>query len=519
MLTRPSGALILPCGPLTIVPSTVLIGALVLRPAVLLTAFLASPAVAQERGADPLLEQLRAMREADPDRFLADMTQRLFRLAPDGELTAGEADAIRRSDEAQRRADLLRQWLGFDLDGNFAIDASEVATLQTGLSGEPRATLEALLALADWDGDGAVSQEELQAHAEAEIERQRGRGSQEIAMVLAFDQDKDGGVTLEELRQGIAALASETNAEAAGSEAGAEPAICDLPAPSSEAEVVLLAQLRGEAYSTATLNGQDGYTGATRVVVEPGDMPLYVIAGSNLTTIWLFEGALDRVERVVAGSFRNNPAGVVNVPADRVSLQPIAACLPEWLNEPEGRQAEIAAGQLARVLGRESIEHRMAARTLDRVMIPTGVTVEEEELPDLFDQLFEATKGPDGIPLMPELSAVTNQAMLEIAPESVLSGAPVETYELLPNDAGLLQLLAAGALVPIGYRRFHVVEPFERFPAGLLNVMGGFVLAPGIPMPKGDPGSWVHSEETGECLTEDECGMGAGSDLLMWTSP
>jgi hypothetical protein len=448
----------------------------VLRPAVLLTAFLASPAVAQERGADPLLEQLRAMREADPDRFLANMTQRLFRLAPDGELTAGEADAIRRSDEAQRRADLLRQWLGFDLDGNFA-------------------------------------------HAEAEIERQRGRGSQEIAMVLAFDQDKDGGVTLEELRQGIAALASETNAEAAGSEAGAEPAICDLPAPSSEAEVVLLAQLRGEAYSTATLNGQDGYTGATRVVVEPGDMPLYVIAGSNLTTIWLFEGALDRVERVVAGSFRNNPAGVVNVPADRVSLQPIAACLPEWLNEPEGRQAEIAAGQLARVLGRESIEHRMAARTLDRVMIPTGVTVEEEELPDLFDQLFEATKGPDGIPLMPELSAVTNQAMLEIAPESVLSGAPVETYELLPNDAGLLQLLAAGALVPIGYRRFHVVEPFERFPAGLLNVMGGFVLAPGIPMPKGDPGSWVHSEETGECLTEDECGMGAGSDLLMWTSP
>ena len=76
-----------------------------------------------------------------------------------------------------------------------------------------------------------------------------------------------------------------------------------------------------------------------------------------------------------------------------------------------------------------------------------------------------------------------------VMPEDVLSNGKVEPYDVLPRQAGLVQLVRSGHLSVLSDRSFSIDRPIPRFPAGL----GGrqsvkFVLRRGVPMPKGDPG-------------------------------
>jgi len=91
-----------------------------------------------------------------------------------------------------------------------------------------------------------------------------------------------------------------------------------------------------------------------------------------------------------------------------------------------------------------------------------------------------------------------------IDPTKVVSPGPIARYAVLPEQAGLLQLLDTGALERLGPGRFRIIKPIERFPPGLSGARHvAFTLAPGIPMPEGDPGSSsVISEETGEILVD-----------------
>jgi hypothetical protein len=73
-----------------------------------------------------------------------------------------------------------------------------------------------------------------------------------------------------------------------------------------------------------------------------------------------------------------------------------------------------------------------------------------------------------------------------------------EKYQVLPYQAGLIQLLQSGALKRVGNGEYLIQEKI-RLPAGLY---GGysvkFLLLRGVPKPDGDPGhSTVISEETG----------------------
>lgn len=91
----------------------------------------------------------------------------------------------------------------------------------------------------------------------------------------------------------------------------------------------------------------------------------------------------------------------------------------------------------------------------------------------------------------------------EISPNDVISSDSVEAYEVLPNQAGLAQLVARGDLTTLEEGYYAIEKLIPSFPIGLA---GGhsvrFLLRTGVPMPDGNPiHSAVFSETTGECLS------------------
>jgi hypothetical protein len=88
----------------------------------------------------------------------------------------------------------------------------------------------------------------------------------------------------------------------------------------------------------------------------------------------------------------------------------------------------------------------------------------------------------------------------------VVAGLPVEDYEVLPSEAGLLQLLEEGKLEP-GRNGELVVRAPMRYPADLFGGSAARFLVPrGVPVPEGDPGhSCVRSEETGRAISKTSC--------------
>ena len=64
-----------------------------------------------------------------------------------------------------------------------------------------------------------------------------------------------------------------------------------------------------------------------------------------------------------------------------------------------------------------------------------------------------------------------------------MSAYPVEPYGVLPQQAGLAQLMEQGLIKRQG-NAFLVLQPIPRFPAGLHGAPGvSFLLGPDLPLP------------------------------------
>jgi len=88
-----------------------------------------------------------------------------------------------------------------------------------------------------------------------------------------------------------------------------------------------------------------------------------------------------------------------------------------------------------------------------------------------------------------------------IAADQVVASTSAEPYEVLPEQAGLIQLVQSGALTQNALGEFLINRKI-RFPAGLAGAHSvKFLLRLGVPEPEGDPGhSTVISEDTGAPL-------------------
>ena len=98
-----------------------------------------------------------------------------------------------------------------------------------------------------------------------------------------------------------------------------------------------------------------------------------------------------------------------------------------------------------------------------------------------------------------ETTASRRAGVIDIDPKAVVSSQPAAKYEVLPQQAGLVQLIASGALQQ-NRSGEYILRNKIRFPAGLYGAHSvTFLIMKSSPYPDGDPGhSCVIMEESGE---------------------
>jgi hypothetical protein len=108
---------------------------------------------------------------------------------------------------AKARAAAILPLLMADLDGDGVINREEVTVAEDALASAGRSRLEAVFEKADADGNAVISTAELadlgEAAAQAAISPSR---MAQAKILMGFDADGDGKVTLTEVRQGLAGL-------------------------------------------------------------------------------------------------------------------------------------------------------------------------------------------------------------------------------------------------------------------------------------------------------------------------
>jgi hypothetical protein len=88
--------------------------------------------------------------------------------------------------------------------------------------------------------------------------------------------------------------------------------------------------------------------------------------------------------------------------------------------------------------------------------------------------------------------------VVQVDPGAVVASGFAETYEVLPDRAGLKQLVKAGAVEDKGSGEYHI-KTKVKLPANLS--VATFLLLKGIPRPDGGPGmACVVSQESGQVL-------------------
>jgi len=441
----------------------------------------------------------------------------LYRVSPDGEVTARDVARLLDQERASRRAAHVTSALSWDLNGDGVLQASE----REQIMGGARATVEGLLANADKNGDGDLNFEELYAAAEAAVPAD---ARDQYSPILLFDLDGDGTVVVSEVSTTFDLLVGTSLDVEPNRVVSEPPSTCHAPKPAETDQIVVLSGYEGSALSTVTLAGRDAVTQIARLVIEDGDQPLYLFVSAHSNVIWDVSGDTDRLATMVVQA-RNAPTGiaggVIGVDKDKLHFVRDQGCMPAYA-KIGGREGTRAIEQMTRHLGR--VPDRMFSfYTLGMVDLPSGEGMagqgegndiivfngrRYELTPEGLSPIDEADgQLPDAYPFGASLVYRSLQrfhpdGVRAIDPDTVVSPLIAEHYDVLPQDAGLLQLILDGRLRRERDGPFTIVAPIERFPAGLFGAHSvEFVLAEDVPMPAGSPGHSSVISHTGACLT------------------
>jgi Ca2+-binding EF-hand superfamily protein len=530
--------------------------------AALLTAVVAMGTIglAQAQTTDPppnavLVARLQA--GATLERYLQNLRQEFLRLDADGDgkLDAADLESHTIMARAMFRNSFAMQIMAADLDGDGLVTADEmrrklhydrrnVAAQRPPGALSPEQQIEAQVQKwlqADADKDGKVTWHEAVEAATREpnygrsIEQSFGslvRQLQELApqgrpdvnladlegAATAFfrrvDTDNNGTISTDELEAVRLTMSRYQALEQVR-------ANCEMPKASQPAKVVLLGLYETESLSSVALGSQDEVTGVGNVTVEPGRDPLYIVIASYRPTIWRFSGSLERIERVVVMAQRGLTAkgvsnvtplaGVVGVARDKLSF-PKPNCITSFSETPSIASAQAASA--IRAAAGKSPDVIAGKYKLNKFNVPSGkIEVIEPDRPRVL--VIEKPGGtltlegnakdirvvtPSGN-LERELYRFNPGGVVVIAAEQVVASTSAEPYEVLPEQAGLIQLVQSGALTQNALGEFLINRKI-RFPAGLAGAHSvKFLLRRGVPEPEGDPGhSTVISESTGAPL-------------------
>jgi hypothetical protein len=289
---------------------------------------------------------------------------------------------------------------------------------------------------------------------------------------------------------------------------------CVFPALRDTDKLVLVSAIRGQGISTATIRSQDVATTTATISIESGDTPLYLVILPVQTVIWRFTGAADRIRSLVFAS-GSTPhfadiaypplAGETGIPRDKVTFLP-QGCLKSFTTT-KTIEGTLAAGLLRNYVGRMS-DTVLAGEAVSDFSIPSGtVTVTNphsawrqfSEIPATFlSYLGIGVHSRFGTYLDRQMNTQYPDGVIDVTPTEVIASDTVSAYNILPDLAGLQQLVREGAIQDMGSDEYHIKRQI-RLPAELST--GGFLLLKGVPEPDGDPGkACIVSQETGQVL-------------------
>lgn len=280
---------------------------------------------------------------------------------------------------------------------------------------------------------------------------------------------------------------------ATGSGAQGEPAErCRIRQDPPATRLIAAAHYEAETHSTVWVGDPDEMTGVIDVRLDRGG-PVHLVLMTFRPVVYRFSGQIGRVRRLTLISRKGS--GAVGIPRHRVSFLP--RCL-SYTGEADGFARAVAA-----LFGRTP-DAVTTAYGLWRLRVGHGIDgLEREDRPG-----WSYVPGPEAQRLM----RYAPGGIARIDPLALVTDAPVGPYETLPQEAGLRQLLASGALVratvadaqaweaaarargakaarqpDIAHRRaYRAVRPI-RIPAGLCGAHGVAFYAPSPRYLRGSP--------------------------------
>jgi len=294
---------------------------------------------------------------------------------------------------------------------------------------------------------------------------------------------------------------------------------CNIPRLEKPGSLVAFNLLKGEKTPNYSVAGQSEKTTAVDVEIsdEPGNISLFLSNASPI--IYRFTGKTSRIDAlIVAGPVRDATtvrSGVIGIDPDKIrfidnNCLPPAPVLDESALGIEKMKLYFTVVQYIAQSEKIRMGHANSA---------TKITVNNTEPPEAENKNgFESDLAAP--PEFEELGwkrfiASSPGGLIDLKNEKIVSPTTPERYEVLPEWAGMAQLLKDGAIVRdmssmspntaltpnmIHLARYKIIKAIPYYPSGLF---GGdatrFLLGKGVPAPQGNSGhSCVISEETGK---------------------
>lgn len=483
------------------------------------------------------------------EQVIAHVAARLRSLSSDG-TSISEQDLLdeRALEQAQRRASEVSQILTNDIDGDGVVTRGEAerVAMRRGWrrdddrdDGGQRAVDNVMKA--DGNGDGRIEITEMIAYANAKGGDRAYSREEPISGLLSAEPSGDKRLTLAEaetlVRQAFAVIDTNSdgrigNDEAQAYRAATEPQRraqreaqqaertarnCSWPGLPKGAIVSAVAAYDGAGLSNIALNGQDRSTAAATIVIERGETPFFLLITSSQSVVWSLEGAVDRLLGVAIATRESGQAsGVTGVDKQKVQFLAPGSCVPSPTGDWNDARVKRALDRMLKQAGATTAQVT-AAYEVYEASVPRGVALAAPPAG------IARPAGADER-IWRELVRFSPGGVAEFDPAAVVSTGKVERYDVMPQEAGLLQLAREGVLArgKEGFpQTYDVLKPMRRYPAELAGShLVVFVQPADFPLPAGDIShSCLHSRETGALLAGNSVCDELGGNKKIITTP
>jgi len=211
------------------------------------------------------------------------------------------------------------------------------------------------------------------------------------------------------------------------------------------AAVVVVGGYEGQAISSHRIGRARNETHVIDIRVELGREPLFLMLDSLHSVIWRVSGNIARVAGVgIDGTI----AGIIGIEPEKVQYFDGVVCdLDIWKGVLPDNARE--TGAMLQIL-KQSPKTVLSGYELGLVSVPSGNIPRVYRYPGERPSLgtFEARQ------VERDLRRFHPGGIVDIEPERVVSNTVVAPYDLLPMEAGLAQLVEAGAIEITGLRQF-----------------------------------------------------------------